>query len=252
MKIRTLIALARRRIRRYLKKDSEIEIIGECTNGQEAISAITELQPDLVFLDVQMPEKDGFNVLNSINESRQNLPTIIFVTAYDQFAIRAFEVNAFDYLLKPFSMERLEKTLARAKKQIYKQDILTADERLLDLLTGLKEETKFLKRIAVKEKGKIIFVPTDEIDFIEAQGNYLQLDMGKYSHLIRMRLHLLEQKLDASKFVRIHRSTIINIDRVKEMQPLFNGDQTVIMKSEKRLTMSRTYREKLKSLMEDF
>ena len=246
------MALARRRIRRYLKKDSEIEIIGECTNGQEAITAIKGLNPDLIFLDVQMPETDGFNVLNSISEGNQSMPTVIFVTAYDQFAIRAFEVNAFDYLLKPFSVERLEKTLERAKEQIRKQDNLTSDEKLLSLLTELKEETKYLRRVAVKEKGKIIFVPTDEIDFIEAQGNYLQLDMGNHSHLIRMRLHLLEQKLDATKFVRIHRSTIINIDRVKEMHPLFNGDQTVIMKSEKRLTMSRNYREKLKSLMEDY
>ena len=256
MKIRTLIvddmALARRRIRRYLKKDSEIEIIGECTNGQEAITAIKGLNPDLVFLDVQMPEIDGFHVLKSISEDNQSMPTVIFVTAYDQFAIRAFEVNAFDYLFKPFSVERLEKTLERAKEQIRKQDSLTSDEKLLSLLTELKAETKYLKRLAVKEKGKIIFVPTDEIDFIEAQGNYLQLDMGRHSHLIRMRLHLLEKKLDATKFVRIHRSTIVNIDRVKEMHPLFNGDQTVIMKSEKKLTMSRNYREKLKSLMEDY
>ena len=119
------MALARRRIRRYLKKDSEIEIIGECTNGQEAITAIKGLNPDLVFLDVQMPEIDGFHVLKSISEDNQSMPTVIFVTAYDQFAIRAFEVNAFDYLLKPFSVERLEKTLERAKEQIRKQDSLT-------------------------------------------------------------------------------------------------------------------------------
>ncbi len=244
--------LARRRIRRYLKKDSEIEIIGECTNGQEAIAAIKGLNPDLVFLDVQMPETDGFNVLKSISEENKNMPTVIFVTAYDQFAIRAFEVNAFDYLLKPFSVERLEKTLERAKEQIKKQETVTSDERLLTLLSELKEETKYLKRLAVKERGKIIFVPINDIYFIEAQGNYLQLDMGSHSHLIRMRLHHLEEKLDPTKFVRVHRSTIINIDCVKEMQPLFNGDQTVIMKSEKKLTMSRNYREKLRSLMEDF
>lgn len=245
--------LARRRIRRYLKKDSEIEIVGECANGQEAIDAIKELDPELVFLDVQMPQIDGFSVLKSIKEEDRDLPTVIFVTAYDQFAIRAFEVNAFDYLLKPFSVERLEKTLERAKAQIKKQGtVITTDERLLNLLAELKEETRYLKRLTVKERGKIIFVSTDEIDFIEAQGNYLQLDMGSHSHLIRMRLHHLEQRLDPRKFVRIHRSTIINIDRVKEMHPLFNGDQTVIMQSEKKLTMTRNYREKLRSLMEDF
>lgn len=244
------MALARRRIRRYLNEDSELEIIGECINGSEAIKAINTLKPDLIFLDVQMPGKDGFGVLESIEP--ENLPTIIFVTAHDKFALRAFEFNAFDFLLKPFSVERLEKTIERAKEKIKKKEVSPIGERLLALLSELKEESNYLKRITVKEKGKIIFVTTEEIKFIEAQGNYLELNMGKHSHLIRMRLHHLENKLDPQKFVRIHRSTIINIDRVKEMHPLFNGDQTVIMQNGKKLTMSRNYREKLKSILEDF
>lgn len=242
--------LARKRIRRYLSKDSEIEIVGECNNGQQAIEAFAELKPQLVFLDVQMPETDGFEFVEAIRG--ENLPTIIFVTAHDQFAIRAFEVNAFDYLLKPFSAERLESTLKRAKEQILKQDNVPTDERLLALLNELKGEEKYLRRITVKERGKIIFVGVDEVNFIEAQGNYLELDTGATSHLIRMRLHHLEAKLNPQTFVRIHRSTIVNIDQIKEMHPLFNGDQTVIMKSGKKLTMTRNYRDNLKSLLGNF
>lgn len=242
--------LARKRIRRYLSKDSEIEIVGECNNGQQAIEAFAELKPQLVFLDVQMPETDGFEFVEAIRG--EELPTIIFVTAHDQFAIRAFEVNAFDYLLKPFSAERLEATLKRAKEQILKQDNVPTDERLLALLNELKGEEKYLRRITVKERGKIIFVGVDEVNFVEAQGNYLELDTGDNSHLIRMRLHQLEAKLNPQTFVRIHRSTIVNIDQIKEMHPLFNGDQTVIMKSGKKLTMTRNYRDNLKSLLGNF
>lgn len=242
--------LARKRIRRYLNKDSEIEIVAECSNGQEAIEAIQEFKPQLVFLDVQMPEKDGFKVLETVDT--ENPPTFIFVTAHDQFAIKAFEVNAFDYLLKPFSEERLANTLKRVKQQIQKQGDLPTEERLLTLLSELKGDNQFLSRLTVKERGKIIFVPIDELDFIEAQGNYLELDRGASSHLIRMRLHQLEAKLDPNKFVRIHRSTIVNIDRIKEMHPLFNGDQTVIMQSGKKLTMTRNYRDKLKTLLGNF
>ena len=241
--------LARKRIRRYLSKDPEIEIIGECDNGQQAIEVFTNLKPQLVFLDVQMPETDGFQFIEAIDAN--DLPTIIFVTAFDQFAIQAFEVNAFDYLLKPFSLERLETTLNRAKATILKQDNALMDERLLTLLNELKGGEKYLRRITVKDGGKITFVETDELEFIEAQGNYLELNIGKRSHLIRMRLHQLEAKLDGQKFVRIHRSTIVNIDRIKEMQPLFNGDQSVIMKSGKKLKMTRNHRDNLMNILEN-
>jgi two-component system, LytTR family, response regulator len=242
--------LARKRIRRYLNKDSEIEIVAECSNGKEAIEAIREHNPQLVFLDVQMPETDGFNVLESVD--RKNPPTFIFVTAHDQFALRAFEVNALDYLLKPFSEERLAATLKRAKQQIQQQSELPAEERLLSLISELKGGNQYLNRVTVKERGKIIFVPIEEVDFIEAQGNYLELNKGETTHLIRMRLHQLEAKLNPNKFIRIHRSTIVNIDQIKEMHPLFNGDQTVIMQSGKKLTMTRNYRDKLKSLLGNF
>ena len=241
--------LARKRLRRYLSKDSEIEIVAECSNGKEAIEAIEKLNPHLVFLDVQMPETDGFDVLQTIGSD--NPPTFIFVTAHDQFAIKAFEVNAFDYLLKPFSEARLETTLKRAKEQIKKQENLTTEARLLTLLTELKSGTNYLSRLTIKDRGKIIFVAVEEIEVIEAQGNYLEVNTG-ISHLIRMRMHQLEAKLNPKKFARIHRSTIVNIDRIKEMHPLFNGDQTIIMQSGKKLTMSRNYRDKLKSLLGNF
>ena len=236
-------------MRRYLSKDSDIEIVAECSNGQEAIEAIKEYNPQLVFLDVQMPETDGFDVLAAVDA--QHPPTFIFVTAHDQFAIKAFEVNAFDYLLKPFSVERLETTLKRAKAQIKKQENLTTENRLLMLLSELKSGTQYLNRLTIKDRGKIIFVSIDEVEVIEAQGNYLEVDTG-VTHLIRMRLHQLESKLDPEKFIRIHRSTIVNIDRIKEMHPLFNGDQTILMQSGKKLTMTRNYRDKLKSLLGNF
>jgi two-component system, LytTR family, response regulator len=241
--------LARKRIRRYLDKDSEIEIVAECSNGKDAIESIKKLNPQLVFLDVQMPEIDGFNVLESAGSD--NPPTFIFVTAHDQFAIKAFEVNAFDYLLKPFSEERLEATLKRVKEQIKKQENQTTEERLLTLLNELKSETQYLNRLTIKDKGKIIFAAIEDIEFIEAQGNYLEINTG-IKHLIRMRLHQLEAKLNPQKFVRVHRSIIVNIDRIKEMQPLFNGDQTIIMQSGRKLIMSRNHRDKLKFLLGNF
>lgn len=241
--------LARKRMRRYLSNDSEIEIVGECSNGKEAVESIKTLNPQLVFLDVQMPEIDGFNVLESVDWL--NPPTFILVTAYDQFALKAFEVNAFDYLLKPFSEDRLKATLIRAKEQIQKQQDQNSESQLLNLLDKLKSINQYISRLTIKDKGKIIFVSVDEIEFIEAEGNYLEINTG-IAHLIRMRLHHLEAKLNPNKFIRIHRSTIVNIDCIKEMQPLFNGDQTIIMKSGKKLTMSRNYREKLKSLLGNF
>lgn len=236
-------------MRRYLSNDSEIEIVGECSNGKEAVESIKTLNPQLVFLDVQMPEIDGFNVLESVDWL--NPPTFILVTAYDQFALKAFEVNAFDYLLKPFSEDRLKATLIRAKEQIQKQQDQNSESQLLNLLDKLKSINQYISRLTIKDKGKIIFVSVDEIEFIEAEGNYLEINTG-IAHLIRMRLHHLEAKLNPNKFIRIHRSTIVNIDCIKEMQPLFNGDQTIIMKSGKKLTMSRNYREKLKSLLGNF
>jgi two-component system LytT family response regulator len=252
MKIRTLIVddmlLARKRVRRYLSADPEIEIVGECADGHEAIAAIKSLAPDLLILDVQMPELDGFGVLEAIGPAA--CPAVIFVTAYDQFALRAFEVHALDYLLKPFDRERVRKAIERAKSQLRQRESGALDERLQALLKDLKTEPQYLKRLAVKTTGRTIFLLTEEIDWIESAGNYLKLHAGRESHLVRERMSQLESKLDPSKFVRIHRSTLVNIDRIKEMQPLFNGDQLVTLRDGKQLTMSRTYRDRLLLLLE--
>jgi two-component system LytT family response regulator len=256
MKIRTLIVddmnLARERIKMILGADNEIDIVGECTNGREAIAAIKNLNPELVFLDVQMPQMSGFDVVKTIGVDK--MPTTIFVTAYDEFALRAFEVNALDYLLKPFDEERLEKAVKRAKQEIKKlghsNNSSSIDERLLQLLNNVKIEPKYLKRIPVKSAKQTILLPTDDIDWIAAAGNYLELYAGKNMHLIRERLTHLEQKLDPEKFARIHRSTIVNIEHIKTLQPLFNGDHLVLLQNGKELHMSRTFREKLFSLLD--
>ncbi len=248
------MALARRRVRRALKIDPEIEIVGEAADGREAIEAIARLAPDLMFLDVQMPEMDGFEVMARVGA--ENAPVVIFVTAFDHFALRAFEVHALDYLLKPFDPERLNGAVARAKTQIRKRESaaeIGPDERLLALLKEIRrEEPKYLRRMTVKSRGRTVFLTVDEIDYIEAEGNYLSLRVGQESHLIRSAMHQFEEKLDPQKFVRIHRSAIVNIDRVREMHPLINGDQLVVMKNGKELTLSRNYRERLKGLLENF
>lgn len=252
-KIQTVIIddmpLARQKLARFLNEDPEIEIVAECGNGLEAIDAITSLKPELVFLDIQMPEVDGFEVLTHIG--LEQMPVFIFVTAFDHFALKAFEVNALDYLLKPYDRERFVQALNRAKKQLQRTEPEPQDERLLALLKTLNPEQKFLKRLAVKTSGRTIFLTIGEIDWIETAGNYLELHVGKEVHLIRERMNQIESRLDPTRFVRIHRTTIVNLDRIKELQPLFNGDQTVILRNGNQLILSRTYRDRLLALMEE-
>ena len=259
MKIKTIIAddepLAREKIRNLLNDDSDIELIGEFSDGIETVSAIQDQQPDLVFLDVQMPELDGFGVLESLSDS--HLPTIIFVTAYDQYALRAFEVHALDYLLKPFDRARFQKALHRAKEHIRKEKSGEVNEKLLTLLEDLKSEKsnnherKFLDRLVIKAGGRVTFLKTEEIDWIEAAGNYVRLYIGKDSHLLRDTMNNIQTKLDPEKFLRIHRSTILKIDRIKELQPWYHGEYVVTLENGKQLTSSRSYRDKLGKLLQN-
>jgi len=259
MKIRTIIAddepLAREKIRTLLAKDPDIELIGECADGIETVTAIRNQQADLVFLDVQMPELDGFGVLKALNDS--NLPTLIFVTAYDQYALRAFEVHALDYLLKPFDRERFQKALQRAKEHIRKEKSGEVNEKLLTLLEDLKSEKsnnherKYLDRLVIKAGGRVTFLKTEEIDWIEAAGNYIRLYIGKDSHLLRDTMNNIQTKLDPEKFLRIHRSTILKIDRIKELQPWYHGEYVVTLENGKQLTSSRSYRDKLSRLLQN-
>jgi len=253
MRIRTLIVddepLARDRVKRFLRDENDIQVIGECGNGKEAVAAIRERHPDLVFLDIQMPEKNGFEVVRSLDESR--MPAVIFVTAYDQYALQAFDVHALDYLLKPFNRDRLHRAVSHAREQIESRRIGQLDERLTSLIQDLKAEKKYLERLVVKSVGRVFFLKTDEIDWIEAAGNYVKLHSGREAHMIRETMNGIEAKLNPEKFLRIHRSTVVNIDRIKELHPMFSGDYAVILRNGTELALSRNYRERLLELFEN-
>jgi two-component system, LytTR family, response regulator len=243
--IRTLIVddepLARQRLRGLLEKDDEIEIVGECGNGREAIGALRQLRPDLAFLDVQMPLVDGFGVLKEIQDAE--VPVIIFVTAHDRYAVKAFEFHAFDYLLKPFDKARFSAALERAKSQIQKSQASELKQQLRQLLQTVGAQAS--ERLVVKSGGRVRFVRIEEIDWIEAAANYVKLHVGSECHLLRDSLGNLERKLDPRQFVRIHRSTIVKIDRIRELQPTFHGDFAVILRDGTELVLSRGNREKL-------
>ena len=254
-KIRTLIVddepLARRNLRVLLERDPQIEILEECRNGREAIKAINTLTPDLIFLDIQMPEMDGFDVLARVGP--EQIQAIIFVTAFDQYALKAFDVHALDYLLKPFDDERFTRALERAKSQIAAREINQLSDRLLALLEqreserGSKRDERYLTRLMIKASSRMMLLKVDEIDFIEADGNYAKLHVGRKTHLLREKMNDLEGRLDPAKFVRIHRSIIVNLDRIKELHPHFNGDYVVVLEDGRQLRLSRTRREQLEA-----
>ena len=250
-KIRTLIVddepLARERVRRLLEQEPDLEIVGECGDGYEALQAIQKTLPDLVFLDIQMPELDGFGLLSRLDPAR--LPAIIFVTAFDQFALRAFEVHALDYLLKPFDRERLQAAVQRARQWIQRNQTGELDLRLSALLADLKGVSQTPDRLAVKSGGRVLLLRVEDIDWVEAADNYVNLHVGKESHLLRETMNALESRLAPERFLRISRSTTVNLDRIKELQPLFHGDYAVILLDGVRLTLSRGHREKLSLLL---
>lgn len=231
--------LARKTIRVLARRDPEVEIVAECRNGAEAVDAVREHKPDLLFLDIQMPRLDGFDVLEILGDEA---PAIVFVTAYDQYAIRAFEVHAIDYLLKPFTDERFEKALARAKELVRRKD--TEREKHAQLTAAHRA---FTKRFMVRSAGRVVFLKAEEIDWIEAADYYARLHVGANGYLIRESMNDLEAMLDPNTFVRIHRSAIVNLDRVREMRPLFRGEQVVVLHDGTQLKMSRGRRDELES-----
>lgn len=253
MNIRTLIVddepLARDRVRRFLRDQKEIDIIGECGNGIDAVKTIKSEKPDLVFLDIQMPEKTGFEVIKSLGQA--TLPTVIFVTAYDHYALQAFEVHALDYLLKPFNKDRFHLAVGRAREHIESRRRGNLDERLVSLIESIGTEKKYLERLVVKSVGRVFFLKTEEIDYIEAAGNYLKLHVGRESHMIRETMNGIEVKLDPAQFMRIHRSTVVNVDRIKELHPMFSGDYSVILRDGTELALSRNYRERFLDIFEN-
>ncbi len=251
-KIRTVIVddeeLGRDRIRSLLDMQPDVEVIAVCHDGAMAVEAIDRAQPDLVFLDVQMPGMDGFEVVENLERTR--LPEIVFVTAHDGHAIRAFEVNALDFLLKPFDHTRFDKALERARTQISRAPAKTPaiDSRIVSLLEELHEERRYPERLIVKSSGRVFFVRTEEIDWVEASGNYVKVHTKNEAHLLRESMKNMEAKLDPKAFVRIHRSAIVNIDRIKELEPWFHGEYIVIMRDGTRLTASRVFSDRLSSL----
>lgn len=253
MKTRVLVVddepLARDRVRKLLEEESAVEIIGECSDGASAVQAIRQQAPDLVFLDVQMPELDGFGVMSEVGSDK--MPAVIFATAHDQFALRAFEVHAVDYLLKPFDKERFKTALCRALDQIQHRQSGNLSQKLSALLADVRPEArpKGLERLAIKSSGRVIFVKVDDIDWVEAADNYVSLHVGNEEHLHRETMSSIEGQLPPAKFMRISRSTIVNVDRIKELQPLFHGEYAVILRNGARLTLSRSYRDKLDQLM---
>jgi two-component system, LytTR family, response regulator len=229
--------LARKSLVRHLRPHSSIKVIGECGDGQSAVAAILAGRPDLVFLDVQMPEIDGFEVIERVTPDR--MPAVIFVTAYDHYAVRAFDANAVDYLLKPFRKERFERALARAKERIAKTPDPDAAARLVAALEAIAARGAYLERIPVSENGRIVFVTVEDIEWIESAGNYARLHFGKHSHDIRETLASLEHKLDPKRFARVHRSTIVNLYRIKEIQRWFHGHHVLLLESGQKVRMSR-------------
>jgi two-component system LytT family response regulator len=248
--IRVLIVddepLARRRLKGLLARDAEVEVVGSCAGGAEALRAARDESPDLIFLDVQMPRMDGFEFLRALGPGR--LPRIIFVTAHDQYALRAFDVYALDYLLKPFDDERFGRALGRAKEQLRDQAEAAPDSGVQSLLEALRSESSRLDRVLVKADGRAFFVRTDEIDWVEAEGKYVRLHAGRQTYLLRAGISELELQLEPKKFLRIHRSTIVNVERIKEMRPWFHGEYEVVLNDGTRLRLSRRYRPKLKEV----
>jgi two-component system LytT family response regulator len=246
-KTRVIIAddepLARARLRMLLDGEPWVDVIAECSDGPSTITAIEKFRPELVFLDVQMPGGSGFDVIEAVGAGR--MPFVIFVTAFDRYALRAFDVHALDYLLKPFDRDRFRDALTRARERIERSSNGDLERRLLAIVNDLKPAPQPMERFVIKSGGRVFFLRAEDIEWIEAAGNYVKLHVGAETHVFRETMNSLEARLNPSVFFRIHRSHIVNIERVRELQPWFNGEYVVFLTSGARLTLSRGYREKL-------
>jgi two-component system LytT family response regulator len=252
MTVRVLIVddeeLARQRLQRLLATEKDVAIIGEAADGVQAVESILRLTPDLVFLDVQMPEVDGFAVLDRLRP--RPAPAVIFVTAHDDYALRAFEVHAVDYLRKPFDAARFKEAFSRARQRLAGAGAEDQARKLDALLAQVETQPpRSRERLMVRTDGRLYFVRIDDIDWIEAAGNYVKLHVGRETHLMRETMLGIEKMLDPTRFLRIHRSAIVNLDRVREMQPWFSGEYTVILRDGTQLRLSRVYRERLETWM---
>lgn len=253
--MRTLIVddepAAREGLRHLLAADPEIEVVGECRDGKAATAAIRDQSPELVFLDVQMPELDGLGVLRDVPPERR--PVVVFVTGYDRYALQAFEVHAVEYLLKPFTDDRFREALSQAKLQVRRTRMGELGKEMATLADGgavaapARPATGYRSRLVVKTGGNVVLVPVEDIDWIDADGDYVRIHVGKVSHTVRETMHHLETELDPAHFVRIHRSTIVNLARVKELQPFYRGEFVAVLNDGTRLKLSRGCRDTLEA-----
>jgi two-component system, LytTR family, response regulator len=250
MNMRALIVddeqLARAALSRLLKRDGGITIVGECGDGESAVKSIRQMKPDVVFLDVQMPEMDGFQVIECIGA--EQMPATIFVTAFDRYAMRAFDASAVDYLLKPFVPDRLSRALARARDRWQNRQDKDAAKRLFALLDN-RYPSDYIRRLAVASGGRITFVAVEEIDWIEAEDNYARLHVGRRVYEVRETLQALMEKLDPGEFIRIHRSTIVSVRRIREVQPWFQGSHIIVLQNGEKLRMSRYQKDAVDRLL---
>ena len=254
--IRAVIAddepLARKKLRLLLGAEPGVQVIAECQNGSEAIAAVQEHKPDLLMIDVRMPDLDGFEVLSRIPS--EEMPVVVFTTAYNQFAIQAFEAHAMDYLLKPFERDRLHQTIERARAELLKSHDRDLASRILDLLSErsarVSEAGRVDDRMVIRAGGRVVFVSLDDVEWIEAAANYVRLNVGKESYLLREGIGKISERLDPDRFVRVHRSIIVNVRKIKELQPCDNGEYIAVLKSGKELSCSRGYRPQLQRIIE--
>lgn len=245
--------LARHKMRVLLDSEPNVVVVAECQDGRQTVSAINCLHPDLLLLDIQMPDLDGFQVLSEIVPS--DLPVVIFTSAYDQYAIRAFEAHALDYLLKPFDQGRLHQAMERARAELVKSENREISHRLIQLLSQFKAaptiaSVEAQNRLVIKAKGRVIFLHLDEIDWVEAAANYVRLNVGKESYLLRETISRTSERLNPNEFIRIHRSTIVNVRKIKELIPVNSGEYVVVLKNGKELSCSRGYRAHLQQVIE--
>lgn len=254
--LRTVIAdderLARQKLMILLESEPSVNVIAECQDGRQTVAAIRSFHPDLLLLDIQMPDLDGFQVLREI--PAEEMPVVIFTTAYDQYAIRAFEANALDYLLKPFDQERLHHAVARAQSELRKKRDHAITHRILSLLSQVGSAAPGAatpdQRLVIKANGRVVFLDLDNIEWVEAAANYVRLNVGKESYLFRETISRISERLDANHFVRIHRSTIVNVRKIKELIPVNSGEYVVVLKSGRELSCSRGYRAALQEIVQ--
>jgi len=250
--MRTIIAdderLAREKLRILLNSEPGVEIVAECSDGRQTIAALRVNKPDLLLLDIQMPDIDGLGVLRAIPAA--DMPVVIFTTAYDQYAVKAFEAHALDYLLKPFDRGRLHHAINRARAEFLRARDGDSTYRILEFLTKTRSESELGRRLAFKTGGRVVFLELDDIDWLSAAANYVILKVGAESYLLREGIGHISERLDPKKFVRIHRSTIVNVQRIRELQPVNSGEYIVVLKDGKQLSCSRGYRAELQRLIE--